>query len=392
MGAAMRRFVEITAILSAAFAVFAQAEPAHAQALAIQAPTIPVAGEHDLRIGYGERDSVVCVGAENSPRPGVTPYVHGENCRRSTVFTVRFVDRNRVTLELDRSGNCATVARGVLIGPPSIDILPCTNAMDQQFSLITVGGNVISIQGPGGCWTARNESYVNNDIVEERCEGQLSQSFRVIDAAPQADTGPAIVVTAAPPESASTPALPVARPVTPPPVTVPDRVAPGTFVPVRPAGLPDNMPAPAEYFMTPGGMGHDEDCYRLIGGGGVMSVRIGERGCVDVPEQTVRLVYTGTRGFHLQIYPNRDRPGCFSTAQRRWITQDTCAPIPEHIFQVIRADYPGYYVIKTQTGLCLTQRGAKNDDPAMNNSALFPEPCREAPEQYFKLRPLRQYR
>ena len=61
------------------------------------------------------------------------------------------------------AAGCATVARGVVVGPPSIDVLPCDGAADQRFQLRVLersdGGVVVEIHtGNGDCVAVREDS------------------------------------------------------------------------------------------------------------------------------------------------------------------------------------------------------------------------------------------
>lgn len=87
-------------------------------------------------------------------------------------------------------GDCATTARGVLIGPPSIDSLECgtrpafadnpalIGAADQTWRLRHVGPvGKFMIWGPNNhCWTIRGEPRSPGaEVVSEPCDGRAGQ-------------------------------------------------------------------------------------------------------------------------------------------------------------------------------------------------------------------------
>lgn len=89
------------------------------------------------------------------------------------------------------AGGCATVARGVILGPASIDVLPCgasrgaPAAADQRMSLRVIeagaAGPLVEIRTPNGeCWDVRDSSRdVGAELIRYRCNGQANQRFRL---------------------------------------------------------------------------------------------------------------------------------------------------------------------------------------------------------------------
>jgi hypothetical protein len=80
------------------------------------------------------------------------------------------------------SRRCATVARGVVFGPPAIDLRTCENPVpaDQRFKLErTAGGTFRFITLHGKCWYWRNEAY-GSEHIERDCGA--STSFVLIPA------------------------------------------------------------------------------------------------------------------------------------------------------------------------------------------------------------------
>ena len=90
------------------------------------------------------------------------------------------------------SGECATVARGVLAGAPRIDMLPCDtprNASsrcqigvdDQRFVLRPVAANLFQIQTlEGQCWDVRDSSREPGaNVLAHECHSGANQRFRL---------------------------------------------------------------------------------------------------------------------------------------------------------------------------------------------------------------------
>lgn len=93
-----------------------------------------------------------------------------------------------VTWRVTNGNECATVARGVVFGPPRVDMLPCdpngpdrntAGARDQRFTLRPAGGGqVFVVTQDGRCWTAEGSSpRVSGKIFVENCDGRGGQSF-----------------------------------------------------------------------------------------------------------------------------------------------------------------------------------------------------------------------
>lgn len=89
-------------------------------------------------------------------------------------------------------GECATVARGVLLGSPRIDMLPCDTppgavsrcqigAEDQRFLLRPVAANLYQVQTmEGQCWDVRDASRdPGTDVVAHECHSGANQRFRL---------------------------------------------------------------------------------------------------------------------------------------------------------------------------------------------------------------------
>ncbi|MCZ8323148.1 MAG: PAN domain-containing protein [Novosphingobium sp.] len=85
---------------------------------------------------------------------------------------------------------CATVARGVILGPPRIDFHPCdidegrsdwsfAGVADQRFSLVPrSAGNFTVAIGGGDCWALRNASREPlTDVIRWSCTGGADQVY-----------------------------------------------------------------------------------------------------------------------------------------------------------------------------------------------------------------------
>lgn len=86
--------------------------------------------------------------------------------------------------------NCATVARGVLLGAPRIDFHSCdvepgrsewrfAGAGDQRFrAVVKPGGNVTFAIGESNCWALRNGSRdLGTDVLQWECTGGADQVY-----------------------------------------------------------------------------------------------------------------------------------------------------------------------------------------------------------------------
>jgi hypothetical protein len=77
---------------------------------------------------------------------------------------------------------CATVARGVIFGPPAIDLRRCENPIpaDQLFKLEAKSGGVFEFRTANGkCWYWRNEAY-GSEHIQRDCGA--SAAFRLVPA------------------------------------------------------------------------------------------------------------------------------------------------------------------------------------------------------------------
>lgn len=98
---------------------------------------------------------------------------------------------SNVRWRINNRNDCATFARGVIFGPPAIDMLPCdmpANANgdtafrgggDQFFILKRFTQTMFEIRNPSGfCWTVQNGNIAaGTQMVLEPCNGQNKQKF-----------------------------------------------------------------------------------------------------------------------------------------------------------------------------------------------------------------------
>lgn len=136
-----------------------------------------------------------------------------------------------------RLGSCVTVARGVLIGPPGIDVWACdqdgawarAGGTDQRFYLTPVEGDgnyTISYIGSSGdnrvryCIDVRGASQdINTDLISWECNGQKNQIFHLTSLGPLTtsdDIATARAVANANLASSLTVTVPIAPPAPPP--------------------------------------------------------------------------------------------------------------------------------------------------------------------------------
>lgn len=105
-------------------------------------------------------------------------------------YTIRSARPNDARDNDGRYSRCASVARGVVFGPASIDLLPCesdneaTNfnqigKADQRFNLEKIGDNVfIIITNNGECWDVRDQATTpGTEIIRWICTSAANQKF-----------------------------------------------------------------------------------------------------------------------------------------------------------------------------------------------------------------------
>lgn len=112
-------------------------------------------------------------------------------------YTIRSARPNDYRDNDGRYSRCATIARGVIFGPASIDLLPCESdndatsfsqigKPDQRFNLEKLGNNVyIIITNNGECWDVRDQSTrAGTEIIRYICNSQANQKFEFTYIAP----------------------------------------------------------------------------------------------------------------------------------------------------------------------------------------------------------------
>jgi hypothetical protein len=98
----------------------------------------------------------------------------------SWVFTRQ--PNGRYQIVHNATQRCATVARGVILGPPAIDLRTCENPIpaDQLFQLVPKTGGVVEFHTANGqCWYWRFEA-LNSEHIQRDCG--FSTAFRMIPA------------------------------------------------------------------------------------------------------------------------------------------------------------------------------------------------------------------
>ncbi len=109
------------------------------------------------------------------------------------------------TIRVSAANRCATVARGVVFGPPAIDVLQCGdgaagicefNADDQGFHFHNVGladgDDVVEVHTPDEqCWDVRGgDTAAGAEVIRWRCTGADNQRFRLRRVGPEQSQGP----------------------------------------------------------------------------------------------------------------------------------------------------------------------------------------------------------
>lgn len=333
-------------------------------------PPVPETGTANYRITTFDGKCLI-----PQIRDGRVYLIRPGGCVDGLTLNARFYGGQRMRLEIDRTGTCLVFRHVEMDGSglryrswgQGLSVAPCDESIEQRFRADWATADSVSLRSAGGeCWRAADTA-----IIQYPCDRDERSRFRLSPVHPAGYVAPVSPVRGnAYPGTTRGSSLGTATPVTPPgPVAPPPRP--------RPAGLPENAPAPGTYWLYPAGS--SGGCLRVMAGG---AIRLGFDCSLD-PESIVQLEWTGSRGFRLANLAPAGQ--CYATGRRPWIAAEACSPANEQHFIVEKADFRDYYVIKTQSGLCLTLRGTFDRDPARNNSALFPEPCRPANEQYFEL-------
>lgn len=96
-------------------------------------------------------------------------------------------------------GACATVARGVVFGPPAIDVLPCNvqasgtpaldGALDQRFTLVSRGPSTFELRTQSGkCVVPQGgPRELGTQLIEADCIGRTDLAFTLTSAGPVMD-------------------------------------------------------------------------------------------------------------------------------------------------------------------------------------------------------------
>lgn len=105
-------------------------------------------------------------------------------------FTIRSASPTDARDKDGRYSRCATIARGVVFGPASIDFLPCEadneaidfsqiGKPDQRFNFEKLGNNIFMVfTNNGECWDVRDQSINSGtEIIRWICTSAANQKF-----------------------------------------------------------------------------------------------------------------------------------------------------------------------------------------------------------------------
>lgn len=129
---------------------------------------------------------------------GQNPFFSAQKCGNLYgaflgIIPVAFND-NKISFRITNSNNCATIARGVVFGPPALDAINCEGANrefpelsaanDQKFTFIrNANGTVKIITNENKCIGVQGGNpSENNQIIQENCTNISSQNFKMIEA------------------------------------------------------------------------------------------------------------------------------------------------------------------------------------------------------------------
>lgn len=349
-------------------------------------PPIPETGTANYRILTHDGKCLV-----PQIRDGKVYLIRPGGCIDGLTLNARFYGNQRARLEVDRSGTCLVFRHVEMDGSglryrswgQGLSVAPCDESIEQRFRIDWLTPDTVSLRHASGtCWWAADTA-----IVQQPCDRNQQTHFRLSVVQPAGYVAPANPGGGtAYPGTTTGSTLGTATPVeTAPPVV---RIAPLPVGvgPTAPLPGPGEVTEPVIYALAPASAPEGTHCYLRIGGGAGYTPRVEPARCINGPEAevTVLPVNDGTVALAMDA-PAR----CFTTGDRPWITLDRCASVEQQLFTIQPTATRGQYRIKTRAGLCLTQRGNPNEDRAKNNSALFVEPCRDAPEQSFVFRPVR---
>ncbi len=153
--------------------------------------TIPV-GVYKLKVP----DTNLCLGRTQRNWIGQEAFlslsVCGDFYPQSLGFVPTAFQNSIVSFRIKNSNQCATVARGVVFGPPSIDMRNCDGinpsspdfnaAPDQQFKVEMSGNTVIVKTINNKCLSVQGGNFsVGTQIIEENCNSSAAQRFALIN-------------------------------------------------------------------------------------------------------------------------------------------------------------------------------------------------------------------
>lgn len=119
----------------------------------------------------------------------------------AAIDTPLYPATTNVRWRVNARGECAGIARGVLIGPPRVDFNPCgmpaftggdathRGDLDQHVIMVRTGGNRFRLRtNEGRCWTVQGGNMSpGTQLVMEPCDGRAGQVFAFTRTGPVID-------------------------------------------------------------------------------------------------------------------------------------------------------------------------------------------------------------
>lgn len=145
-------------------------------------------GEYKVKVP----DTNLCVARKPGSWVGQEAFLALETCGDFYPQTFGFVptafENGIVKFRIKNRNHCATVARGVVFGAPSIDVRPCdlnnqsqsdfNAAPDQRFTIEKSGSSIIIRTLNNKCMTVQGGNFtIGTQIIEDTCNSSRSQQF-----------------------------------------------------------------------------------------------------------------------------------------------------------------------------------------------------------------------
>lgn len=139
----------------------------------------------------------LCVTRTTNSWIGQNPYFSAQVCgvQHGSMLGIIpvSVNNNIISFRITNSNKCASVARGVVFGPPAIDALNCENtnphepslsaAEDQKFTFVRNANNTVKIiTKENKCIGVQGGNpRQGNQLIQENCNNIASQNFKMIE-------------------------------------------------------------------------------------------------------------------------------------------------------------------------------------------------------------------